>query len=40
MNLNEYCLLNFLINPDELKILSEIFMQNIEETDKLFRENT
>jgi len=35
MNLNEHCLLNFLINPDELKDLSEIFVKNIEEIEKI-----
>ena len=34
MNLNECCLLNFLINPDEINELSEIFMKNIEEIEK------
>ena len=34
MNLDECCLLNFLINPDEINELSEIFMKNIEEIDK------
>ncbi len=31
MNLNEHCLLNFLINPDEIKDLTNIFIKNIEE---------
>ena len=31
MNLNEYCLLNFLINPDEIKDLTGVFIKNIEE---------
>ncbi len=34
MNLNEFCLLNFLINPDEIIDLSEIFVKNIEEVEK------
>ncbi len=34
MNINEYCLLNFLINPDELKDISSFFINNIEEKDK------
>lgn len=34
MNLNEICLLNFLMNPDELKDLSNIFINNIEEIEK------
>ena len=34
MNLNEHCLLNFLINPDELKDLSTLFLKNIEEIEK------
>ncbi len=31
MNLNEICLLNFLVNPDEIQELSNIFIKNIEE---------
>ncbi len=34
MNLNESCLLGFLINPDEIRELSEIFLKNIEEIEK------
>ncbi len=34
MNLNEYCLLGFLINPDEITDLSQIFLKNIEEIEK------
>lgn len=34
MNLNEICLLNFLVNPDEIKDLSNIFLKNIEEIEK------
>ena len=34
MNLNEHCLLNFLINPDEIHDLQQIFIKNIEEIDK------
>lgn len=34
MNLNEICLLNFLINPDEIKDLSNIFLKNVEEIEK------
>lgn len=34
MNLNETCLLSFLINPDEIRELSEIFVKNIEEIEK------
>lgn len=37
MNLNEHCLLNFLVNPDEIKDLQEIFLKNIEEIDKKFK---
>ncbi len=33
MNLNEYCLLKFLINPDEMKDISEFFIETIEEQD-------
>ncbi len=35
MNLNEYCLLNFLIDPDEIKILEDIFLANIKDIDKM-----
>ena len=35
MNLNENCLLKFLINPDELMDLCEVFLKNIEEIDKI-----
>lgn len=34
MNLNEYCLLNFLLNPDELKDISEFFVKNTEACSK------
>ncbi len=34
MNLNERCLLSFLINPDEITDLSEFFLKNIEEIEK------
>lgn len=34
MNLNEYCLLNFLINPDEITDLSELFLKNLQEIEK------
>ncbi len=34
MNLNENCLLRFLMNPDELQELSGIFLKNIEEIEK------
>ena len=34
MNLNEYCLLRFLINPDEIHELSAVFIKNIEEVEK------
>ena len=34
MNLNENCLLRFLINPDELQELSKFFLKNIEEIEK------
>lgn len=34
MNLNENCLLRFLINPDELQDLSKFFLKNIEEIEK------
>lgn len=36
MNLNEHCLLNFLINPDEITEISEFFIKNIEEFEKKF----
>ncbi len=31
MNINESCLLNFLLNPDELNTMTGIFQQNIKE---------
>ncbi len=34
MNLNEHCLLGFLVNPDELNYLYKIFLKNIEEIEK------
>lgn len=34
MNLNERCLLGFLINPDEITDISEFFLKNIEEIEK------
>lgn len=34
MNLNENCLLKFLINPDELHEISKFFLKNIEEIEK------
>ena len=34
MNLNESCLLGFLINPDEISYLYNIFLKNIEEIEK------
>ena len=34
MNLNETCILKFLINPDEIHELSKIFIKNIEEAEK------
>ena len=34
MNLNEACLIRYLINPDEIHDLSEIFIKNIEEVEK------
>ncbi len=37
MNLNEQSLLRFLINPDEIFLLSELFLKNIEEIDKTFK---
>lgn len=37
MNLNEYCLLNFLINPDELKDLNTFFVKNIEEIENTLK---
>ena len=30
MNLNEHCLLNFLINPDEISELTDVFLENIQ----------
>ncbi len=34
MNLNEHCLLNFLINPDEIQDLSALFLKNIQEIER------
>ncbi len=34
MNLNEHCLLNFLINPDEITEISDFFIKSIEEIEK------
>ncbi len=34
MNLNEHCILRFLINPDEINDLCNIFIKNIEEIEK------
>ena len=31
MNINESCLLNFLLNPDEINIMTGIFQKNIQE---------
>lgn len=31
MNINESCLLNFLLNPDEINAMTGIFQQNIKE---------
>lgn len=31
MNINESCLLNFLLNPEEIIVMTEIFRKNIEE---------
>lgn len=30
MNLNEHCLLNFLVNPDEISELTNFFLENIQ----------
>lgn len=35
MNLNEHCLLRFLTNPDEITEISEFFIKNIEEIEKI-----
>ncbi len=37
MNLNEVCILKFLINPDEIQDLSSVFLKNIEEIDKSYK---
>ena len=37
MNLNETCLLKFLINPDELSDLTLFFLNNFEEFDKNYK---
>ncbi len=37
MNLNESCLLRFLINPDEITELSLFFLKNIEEIEKKYK---
>ena len=34
MNLNEHCILCFLINPDEINDLYKIFLKNFEEIEK------
>lgn len=34
MNLNEHCLLKFLINPDEIQDLSALFLKNIQEIER------
>ncbi len=36
MNLNEYCLLNFLFNPDEIMDLTRFILQNTEELKNLY----
>lgn len=37
MNLNESCLLKFLVNPDELKDISDFFVNYIKEFEKKVR---
>ena len=34
MNLNEQCLLKFLINPDEISELTEFFVKNLDIVEK------
>ncbi len=36
MNINESCLLNFLVNPDEILVMTSIFQQNIKEIESKF----
>lgn len=40
MNLNEYCLLNFLTNPDEITELTEFFYGKLREIDDNVSEKT
>lgn len=35
MNLNEHCLLKFLINPDEISELTDFFVKNLDNLDKI-----
>ena len=39
MNLNEICLLRFLVNPDEITELTKIFIENNEEMSKSEKNN-
>ena len=39
MNLNEICLLRFLVNPDEIEELTKIFIDNNEEMSKSEKKN-
>ena len=39
MNLNEFCILNFLLNPDEIQDLNEILKKNIEEIETKLKMN-
>ena len=36
MNINESCLLNFLLNPDEINVMTGIFQKNIQEIESKF----
>lgn len=38
MNLNEHCLLNFLINPDEITELTAIFINNMQEIESKIKD--
>jgi len=38
MNINESCLLNFLVNPDEILAMTSIFQQNIKEIESKFNQ--
>lgn len=38
MNINESCLLNFLLNPEEINAMTGIFQQNIKEIESKFNQ--